>query len=92
MARFKLVKISRRRVEVQKVRLKVQFGILLFAFACAFLVWLYIKGTQLRLDENQPAESVTAETETMAEAETDTDGTFAATTPISEDGGNTGEV
>lgn len=74
MARFKLVKISRRRVEVQKVRLKVNFGILLFAFACAILVWLYVKGSRLPKpippEETQPSETVTTETETTPEAET----------------------
>ncbi len=74
MARFKLVKISRRKVEVQKVRLKIHFGILLGAFACAFLVWLYVKGSRLPepglLEDTQPNETVAAETETTPETET----------------------
>ncbi len=44
MARFKLVKIRRRKVEVQKVRFKPNFWMLLLSFLCAFLVWLYVTG------------------------------------------------
>ena len=74
MARFKLVKISKRRVEVQKVRLKVRLGILLVAFACAFLVWLYVKGSRLPMplppEESQPQETVTTQAETTPEVAT----------------------
>lgn len=65
MARFKLVKIGRRKVEVQKVRLKLNFGILLVAFACAFLVWLYVKGSTAPMppehEGTSPEETVSAQ-------------------------------
>lgn len=44
MARFKLVKIGRRKVEVQKVRFKVNLGVLLGSFLCAVFVWMYLTG------------------------------------------------
>lgn len=47
MARFRLVKIGKRRVEVQKVRFKPSFWTLLLCFLCAFLVWLYVTGSHL---------------------------------------------
>ena len=46
MRRFKLAKIGKRRVEVQKVRLKINFTTLLLAFLFAFLVWLYVAGSE----------------------------------------------
>ncbi len=46
MRRFKLVKISKRRVEVQKVRFRINFGTLAVALLVAVLVWLYIAGSQ----------------------------------------------
>lgn len=47
MARFRLAKIRRRKVEVQKVRFKPNFWVLLLSFLCAFLVWLYVTGSHL---------------------------------------------
>ena len=44
MRRFKLAK-NKRKIEVQKVRLKVNFGTLLLAFVFACLVWLYVVGS-----------------------------------------------
>lgn len=71
MARFKFVKINRRRVEVQKVHFRVKFGMLLIAFACAFIVWLYVKGSTPPelppMIETQPEET---QTETVTETET----------------------
>ncbi len=55
MRRFKLAKISKRRVEVQKVRLKINFGTLLLAFLFACLVWLYVVGSGMK---NPASESV----------------------------------
>ena len=54
MARFKLVK-KKRKVEVQKVRFKPNFWVLLLSFLCAFLVWLYVTGSHLA-SESQDAE------------------------------------
>ena len=47
MARFRLAKIRKRKVEVQKVRFKPNFWVLLLSFLCAFLVWLYVTGSHL---------------------------------------------
>lgn len=55
MRRFKLSKISKRKVEVQKVRLKINFGILLLAFLFACLVWMYVVGSG---EKNRPGEPV----------------------------------
>ena len=67
MARFKFVRISKRKVEVQKVRFKIKLGMLLVAFACAFIVWLYVKGsTPPELpppEETSPVEEISSETE-----------------------------
>lgn len=56
MARFKLVKIGRRKVEVQKVRFKLNLVALLISFACAVLVWLYMTGRNPR-PESDPSMS-----------------------------------
>lgn len=77
MARFKFVRINRRRVEVQKVRFRVKIGMLVIAFACAFIVWLYVKGStppeQPPVAETQPVETQAAESQTETSAETETD-------------------
>lgn len=62
MARFKLVKISKRKVEVQKVRFKPNFLVLLISFACAVFVWLYLTGTNNPPKTTTPEESKGNET------------------------------
>lgn len=47
MRRFKLAK-NKRKIEVQKVRLKINFGTLLLAFLFACLVWLYVVGSSTK--------------------------------------------
>ena len=59
MRRFKLAK-NKRRVEVQKVRLKVNFGTLILAFLFACLVWLYVVGSGMKnpaAEQQTPTES-----------------------------------
>ncbi len=57
MARFRLVKIRKRKVEVQKVKFKPNFWMLLLSFLCAFLVWLYVTGSHLA-SESEDTEKV----------------------------------
>ena len=64
MRRFKLVKISRRRVEVQKIRLKINFSTLLIAFLFACLVWLYVAGSDIRNPQHPDSQDTSA---TMAQ-------------------------
>lgn len=60
MRRFKLTKINKRRVEVQKVRLKINFGTLLLAFLFACLVWLYVAGSGVGQGQTSVPEDTTA--------------------------------
>ncbi len=57
---------------MQKVRFKIKLGMLLIAFACAFIVWLYVKGStppelppseETRTEETTPGEDTSPETE-----------------------------
>ena len=65
MARFKLVKTGKRRVEVRKVRFKVNFVVLILSLACAVLVWLYVTGRNADPDLLNPEE--TKESQTQSE-------------------------
>lgn len=73
MRRFKLVRVNRRKVEVQKIKLKVNFVSLLVAFLFACLVWLYVAGTDMKehayeepTTESAGVESVLPEADTVS--------------------------
>ena len=70
MRRFKLVKTSKRKVEVQKVRLKVNFGTLLLALLFACLVWLYVAGSTPKPLPPDPTDTSVNTAEHPTEAET----------------------
>ena len=73
MRRFKLVKISKRRVEVQKVRFGINIGTLAVALLFAVLVWLYVAGSQTPATtpgETTEAPEVVTEQVTSAEETT----------------------
>lgn len=63
MGRFKLVRISKKKVEVQKIRFKMNFGTVLIAFAFACLVWLYVAGSDTRPEPMDPGAHTTPDTE-----------------------------
>ena len=65
MRRFKLVRTRKRRVEVQKVKLKINFGTLLIAFLFACLVWLYVAGS----DAQKPTPPDPVDTATQVTAQ-----------------------
>ena len=68
MRRFKLVRISKRKVEVQKVRLKVNFGTLIIALLFACLVWLYVAGSSPKPLPPDPADTSVNTAEHLTEA------------------------
>ena len=55
MARFKFVRVARENgksiVRVQKVHFKIKPRSFVIALICAVLVWLYVKGTALKLQQ-----------------------------------------
>lgn len=70
MRRFKLVRVNRRKVEVQKVKLKINYGTLLIAFLFACLVWLYVAGSDLQKNiPPEPMDTTAAATDTHAETQ-----------------------
>ena len=70
MRRFKLVRVNRRKVEVQKVKLKINYGTLLIAFLFACLVWLYVAGSDIQKNTPpEPMDTTASVTETHAETQ-----------------------
>ena len=75
LARFKLVKIGKKKVEVQKVRFKVNLAVLLGSFLCAVFVWMYLTGRDAASElippegETHPENEVTETTAGIGTAE-----------------------
>ena len=66
MARFRLVKIGKKKVEVRKVGLKVNLTALFLSFLFAVLIWLYLTGRDASVkpeqsEDSQPEKTQTAE-------------------------------
>ena len=64
MARFRLVKIGKKKVEVRKVGLKVNLTALFISVVFAVLIWLYLTGRGTHTKPGQPEGPCPEETST----------------------------